>query len=1298
VAVTDPKDLFAWGGEVGRDLARVDWAATPLGPPRTWPQSLVSAVRVVLTSRFSMWMAWGPDLTFFCNEAYRRDTLGRKYPWALGRPASEVWAEIWPDIGPRIERVMTTGEATWDEALQLFLERSGYREETYHTFSYSPLTDDEGDVVGMLCVVSEETERVIGARQMTTVRDVTAHVTASRSEAEVLSAAAVQLSADLRSVPFALVYLVDGGADGHLDGGAGGHLDGDADGRLDGDATPAVLGLRVGVPAGHPTAPDVLDPADAAAPWPAAEVLEGRTVLVDDLPARFADLPTGAWPEPPTQALLVPLRRQDAVRPLGFLVAAVNRYRRLDADYRGFLELLADQIATALTGARAYREERERAERLLELDRAKTQFFTNVSHEFRTPLTLLLGPTEDALGDSAHPVDDVQRERLELVRRNGERLLRLVNTLLDFSRLEAGAGDGRFEPVDLARYTAELAESFSGAVRRAGLKFTVDCPALPSPAYVDREMWAKIVLNLLSNAVKFTFTGGVTVRLREDGGEAVLDVEDTGVGVPADAQATLFRRFTRVAGTDARSFEGSGIGLALVADLAAVHGGRVGLRSTAGAGSTFTVVVPLGRDHLPAGQVEEAAAQPDHDAGRRARGYLAEALRWTAHQDGAEPAAGVANGVPAAGALVPGQAGGAGHDGDRPRVLVADDNSDMRDYIAGLLGGDYEVLLAADGGAALELARTQAPDLVLSDVMMPRVDGFGLLRALRADPLTARTPVVLVSARAGEEATVDGLDAGADDYLVKPFSGRELVARVRANVELERVRRSRRDLERSQALLDQTERMAKVGSWEIDLASGAIVASAELARQVHMAPEELARPGGVERIFAERTHPDDRDRIRGVLEQLVRTGEPVDDEQRLVLPSGEVRVFHVLAEVQRDAQGGIVRVRGSNQDITEQREAELALSAAAAAAEAAAREHAIATELQRGLLPDADVQAEALRLATYYRAGVEGTQVGGDWYDVVQLGAQRTALVLGDVMGRGVRAAAVMGQLRSAVRAYARLDLPPAEILEHLDGVVRELGDDQIVTCVYAVFDPYDRVLSYANAGHLPPMLRFADGAVRQLHGAQSPPLGALTGPLAEHRVALEPGDVLALYTDGLVEHRDSDIDEGLAALAARLGALHVPLHADAPDGLVASMLPGGPDDDVAVLLAQVAPSALDSMVSLKVRDDVAAVHETRHAAAAVLEAWSIDRTRAEETLLVLSELTTNALLHGRPPAEVRISRGERHVTLEVHDSATTVPRRAHPGNDDEHGRGLLLVSLLAERWGTRPTPEGKAVWCILGL
>jgi len=335
---------------------------------------------------------------------------------------------------------------------------------------------------------------------------------------------------------------------------------------------------------------------------------------------------------------------------------------------------------------------------------------------------------------------------------------------------------------------------------------------------VDREMWAKIVLNLLSNALKFTFTGGITVRLRAVEGEAVLEVEDTGVGIAPEHQGKLFARFSRVTGSVSRSYEGSGIGLALVSDLAAAHGGHVAVRSTLARGSTFTVAVPLGRDHLPAEQVLDAGSDgvddSEDDASRRARGFLAEALRW-----GTGPAA-----------VVPTQSGAPSQ--DRATVLVADDNADMRDYIVGMLRGSYRVLAASDGLEALELARHHAPDLVLSDVMMPRLDGFALMRALRDDPLTARTPVVLVSARAGEEATVEGLEAGADDYLVKPFSGRELLARVKANLELERVRRSRRDVEASRRLLDDAQRLAGLGSWEIDVETGAIRASQELARQL----------------------------------------------------------------------------------------------------------------------------------------------------------------------------------------------------------------------------------------------------------------------------------------------------------------------------------------------------------------------------------------------------------------------------------------------------------------------------------
>src|SRR4051794_4522224 len=197
--------VFRADQEIGLDLAAVDWSSTPLGPVDGWPQSLRTAVNIVLSSQFSMWMGWGPELTFFCNDAYRRDTLGAKYPWALGRPASEVWAEIWPDIGPRIDGVMRTGDATWEEALLLFLERSGYSEETYHTFSYSPLADDDGEVVGMLCVVSEDTERVIAERRLATLRALGSDPAALRGVDDVLAAAAGDLRTGERGPPVTLL-------------------------------------------------------------------------------------------------------------------------------------------------------------------------------------------------------------------------------------------------------------------------------------------------------------------------------------------------------------------------------------------------------------------------------------------------------------------------------------------------------------------------------------------------------------------------------------------------------------------------------------------------------------------------------------------------------------------------------------------------------------------------------------------------------------------------------------------------------------------------------------------------------------------------------------------------------------------------------------------------------------------------------------------------------------------------------------------------------------------------------------
>jgi signal transduction histidine kinase len=473
---------------------------------------------MLVTSRFSMWMAWGPELTFFCNDKYRRDTLGDKYPWALGRPAREVWAEIWLEIGPRIETVMQTGEATWDEHLLLFLERSGYREETYHTFSYSPLSDDDGAIAGMLCVVTEDTERMIGERRMSTLRELGAVSSGIRDEGEFLAATSETLSVNDASLPFTLVYLF--GEDGT-----------------------ATLAGASGIAAGHPAAPPHIAAQEPAPVWPSSAARAGRSALVDLAGSGLRDIPAGPWERPPGQALVVSIREAGRTMPYGMLVVGLNPYRPVDAGYRSFVELIARHLSGGLAVARSYEVERRRAEQLEELDRAKTAFFSNVSHEFRTPLTLMLGPMQDALAGR----ESLDRGALELVHRNALRLLKLVNGLLDFSRAEAGRMQAEFRPTDVAALTEQLAGTFRDATRRAGLELVVECapPPPPRPVYLDRDLWERIVMNLLSNAFKATLQGGITVTLEAAGDRVALTVADTGSGIPAAVTICPPTRSTR---------------------------------------------------------------------------------------------------------------------------------------------------------------------------------------------------------------------------------------------------------------------------------------------------------------------------------------------------------------------------------------------------------------------------------------------------------------------------------------------------------------------------------------------------------------------------------------------------------------------------------------------------------------------------------------------------------------------------------------------------------------------------------
>lgn len=344
-------EFLAGGGEMGSLMRVTDWARTPLGAPDRWPISLRTAVGIMLSSRYAMFVWWGRHLANLYNDAYR-PFLGEKHPNALGQSARDVWKEIWDLIGPRTEAVLERAESTFDEALLLVMDRFGYPEETYFTFSYSPLRNDRGEVEGIFAAVTDETLRVIGERRLRLLREVAAASSPTHTPEQVCAAAAECISQNARDLPFALLYLTEPGA------------------------KTAHLAARVGMEPGSPGAAPLVGLNGAASPWPLAQAASDHTlVVVEDLYSRFERLPTGVWDRAPDRAAVVPLGEQGETGIAGFLVVGLNPYLAFDEDYRGFIKLLAGQMAAGIGNARAYQQERQRAEALAEIDRAKTTFF-----------------------------------------------------------------------------------------------------------------------------------------------------------------------------------------------------------------------------------------------------------------------------------------------------------------------------------------------------------------------------------------------------------------------------------------------------------------------------------------------------------------------------------------------------------------------------------------------------------------------------------------------------------------------------------------------------------------------------------------------------------------------------------------------------------------------------------------------------------------------------------------------------------------------------------------------------------
>ncbi|HEX7845015.1 MAG TPA: ATP-binding protein, partial [Chitinophagaceae bacterium] len=716
-------DSLVGCGEMFERIRSFDWAETPLGPVESWSPGLLTTVNIVLSNRFPMLLWWGEEYISIYNDAYI-PILGAKHPWALGQPVSVCWNEIWHVLQPLIDSPFKGGPSTWMEDILLEINRHGFTEETHLTIAYSPIPDEKAEnrIGGVLATVHEISEKVVAERRVNCLRDLGILGTNIQNATEACKLSAKVFGNYSKDIPFALFYLFDENK----------------------------KQLELIASSGFNTNKYIDPSVFIGSPQESVNNLDKifrseKIEVVKNLEDYFKEIPQGPWSDKPRTAAIIPLQHGKG----GLLICGISSRLEYDEQYQFFFELIGNQISSAISSASAFEEERRRAEALLEIDKAKTVFFSNISHEFRTPLTLMLGPTEEALNDP----DTIpqNKERLRVVQRNALRMQKLVNNLLDFSRIEAGRINASYEPVDLAEYTTDLASSFRAVIEKEGIAFLVDCPSLAKQAWVDKDMWEKIILNLLSNAFKFTWKGQIKLRLSEANGFISLEVEDSGVGIPAHEQNKVFDRFHRVEKSNGRTIEGTGIGLALVSELVKLHDGTITVDSKENHGSVFTVSIPFKNSRVQETRSVQAGISTDRVL---AESYIAETDNWseTISEDQTPLAT----------------------NNEKKYILVADDNADMRFYLAKMLSSDYEVRSVADGQAAWDAIRERKPHLVISDIMMPGMDGFELLQHIKSEQATHSTQVILLSARAGEEAINEGLQKGADAYLVKPFTGKQL--------------------------------------------------------------------------------------------------------------------------------------------------------------------------------------------------------------------------------------------------------------------------------------------------------------------------------------------------------------------------------------------------------------------------------------------------------------------------------------------------------------------------------------------
>ncbi|WRT68535.1 uncharacterized protein IL334_005512 [Kwoniella shivajii] len=747
ISGTDPSTPRS--NDVSVLLQTIDWDQTPLGPREHWPKSLKTIVSVVFGYLTPAAIFWGEECTLIYNEAYSRTTA--KHPYAFGEPGAEVYKEVWDFLGPMAAQAMKGVSFNQEDATARSMEE--YDSAIVESMQISPR-----DVPFMALyrmdpkkgTTYKKTEHESGAIEEDGFH--TMRLTAS-----------IGVPRDHPSMPFVANVMKR-------------KLPATASFQNPSD-TPPNVDFAILPPV---TKTETLS--DSNIVWPIGEVLEShKMVVMQDCRNLMQGFPIRVWDDLPEAAVIIPLNsdsEQDV--PDAILILGLNKNRPLDEGYMSFL------IGSGIAAVRAAEDQTLRVENLAALDRAKTVLFSNISHELRTPLTLIKGPVEDLLQSS---LDRSQRDLLTMAQRNVRRLTRLVSSLMDISKLAANKLTGTFRLVNLGALTNDLASMFCNVFEKTNLQYKIDCNSEPSETYIDSEHWEKIVLNLISNAMKYTLQGSVDVVLRYELNTVVLEVRDTGAGIPSNDLDRIGERFHRVASTS-RSHEGTGIGLALVKDLVRLHGGTFEIESVTATesgdgshGSTFRTRIPLGFNHLPnqsviLGDVEHIEARSYADD------LVSEANLWNRNQEGPDKTSYMTSGGTSTGSTSSGSSPSVGLDFptklfDRAdTIMIVDDSYDMR-----------KVIEAHDGQEALELCSRALPDLIISDIMMPRLDGFGLLQALKSSSNLISVPIILLTARGDQDFKVGGLMSGAEDYLSKPFSTPELLARSHLQLLLGKKRR-----------------------------------------------------------------------------------------------------------------------------------------------------------------------------------------------------------------------------------------------------------------------------------------------------------------------------------------------------------------------------------------------------------------------------------------------------------------------------------------------------------------------------